>query len=288
MASVARTRGGNGCRDSPNQSPPMSDEDALLAAIIANPDEDTTRLVYADWLQENGQAERAEFIRLQIANVGRPVVERSREGELLKQHQKRWGKPFRTLFPGGLFTYQRGFVTTVRTEWRFYQQSLAPLLQMTPVEQIVVGKSYFGNGNYTPYSNQPLHVRFCMSLYAPDGKPSHGDIDILRMEPNGIEPYLRIGRWVIGCTQYRSGHWDIPSYPIMEYSNALESGSMCRIAFRPFKRPSEFDKWCPIELPGGFGYWSDCWVVLQDGEIVDFRPANGENFADWIAACFAP
>lgn len=38
---------------------------ALLAAIIANPDEDTPRLVYADWLQENGQEERAEFIRSQ-------------------------------------------------------------------------------------------------------------------------------------------------------------------------------------------------------------------------------
>lgn len=42
----------------------MSDEDALLAAIVANPDDDTPRLVYADWLDENGRPERAEFIRL--------------------------------------------------------------------------------------------------------------------------------------------------------------------------------------------------------------------------------
>lgn len=44
----------------------MTDGDALLAAIRANPEEDTPRLVYADWLQEHGQEERAEFIRVQV------------------------------------------------------------------------------------------------------------------------------------------------------------------------------------------------------------------------------
>lgn len=43
----------------------MTDGDALLAAILANPEEDTPRLVYADWLQENGDEARAEFIRVQ-------------------------------------------------------------------------------------------------------------------------------------------------------------------------------------------------------------------------------
>jgi uncharacterized protein (TIGR02996 family) len=41
----------------------MSDGDALYRAVLANPDDDTPRLVYADWLQENGRAEEAEFIR---------------------------------------------------------------------------------------------------------------------------------------------------------------------------------------------------------------------------------
>ena len=44
----------------------MTDHDALLAAVIANPDEDTPRLAYADWCDENGRPERAEFIRVQI------------------------------------------------------------------------------------------------------------------------------------------------------------------------------------------------------------------------------
>lgn len=50
----------------------MSDEKALLAAIWEHPHDDTVRLAYSDWLQENGQAERAEFIRVQVeaANLG--------------------------------------------------------------------------------------------------------------------------------------------------------------------------------------------------------------------------
>src|SRR4051794_23536084 len=44
---------------------------ALLAAVRDNPDDDTPRLVYADWLDENAESDadhaRAEFIRDQIA-----------------------------------------------------------------------------------------------------------------------------------------------------------------------------------------------------------------------------
>jgi uncharacterized protein (TIGR02996 family) len=45
----------------------MSDRDALIAAILVNPDEDTPRLMFADWLDEHGDPARAEFIRLQCA-----------------------------------------------------------------------------------------------------------------------------------------------------------------------------------------------------------------------------
>lgn len=43
----------------------MTDEAALLAAIRARPDDDTPRLVYADWCDDNDRPERAEFIRVQ-------------------------------------------------------------------------------------------------------------------------------------------------------------------------------------------------------------------------------
>jgi uncharacterized protein (TIGR02996 family) len=41
--------------------------DAFLDAIFDHPDDDTPRLVYADWLQEHGQENYAQFIRLQCA-----------------------------------------------------------------------------------------------------------------------------------------------------------------------------------------------------------------------------
>lgn len=44
----------------------MNDEAGFLAKILSEPEEDTHRLVYADWLEENGRPERAEFIRVQV------------------------------------------------------------------------------------------------------------------------------------------------------------------------------------------------------------------------------
>jgi uncharacterized protein (TIGR02996 family) len=49
-------------------APPIpAEQAALLAAIVADPDNDTPRLAYADWLDENGDEEQAAFIRESIA-----------------------------------------------------------------------------------------------------------------------------------------------------------------------------------------------------------------------------
>src|SRR5262249_28074934 len=54
----------------------MSLENLFLADILERPDDDVPRLVYADWLEEHGQPERAEFIRVQcqIARFGNGVA----------------------------------------------------------------------------------------------------------------------------------------------------------------------------------------------------------------------
>lgn len=44
----------------------MNDGDRLLATVAARPDDDTARLVYADWLSEQGEESRADLIRIQI------------------------------------------------------------------------------------------------------------------------------------------------------------------------------------------------------------------------------
>jgi uncharacterized protein (TIGR02996 family) len=44
----------------------VTDRDALYPAILANPDDDTPRLVYADWCEDHGDPDYARFIRTQV------------------------------------------------------------------------------------------------------------------------------------------------------------------------------------------------------------------------------
>lgn len=44
----------------------VTDRESLLRSILESPQDDTPRLIYADWLEENGEAERAEFVRVQV------------------------------------------------------------------------------------------------------------------------------------------------------------------------------------------------------------------------------
>lgn len=54
----------------------MNNGDCLLREILERPEDDTARLAYADWLEENGQQPRAEFIRdseaVRLANFSIP------------------------------------------------------------------------------------------------------------------------------------------------------------------------------------------------------------------------
>ncbi|MCY2967977.1 MAG: TIGR02996 domain-containing protein [Planctomycetota bacterium] len=50
----------------------MIDEPSLLAAILADPDNDRLRLAYADWLEEQDQRDRGRLIRVQIELAHKP------------------------------------------------------------------------------------------------------------------------------------------------------------------------------------------------------------------------
>ena len=104
----------------------MGDGEALLAAVIDRPDDDTPRLVYADWCDDHGDPARAEFIRTQIElargpdDTRRAVLE-TRELDLLAAHRKRWDEPFvdfslGTEDPARDLTYRRGFVWRVHLD----------------------------------------------------------------------------------------------------------------------------------------------------------------------------
>jgi uncharacterized protein (TIGR02996 family) len=97
----------------------MTDASALLAAIRARPKDDAPRLVYADWLDEHGDPDRARLIRAQVA-VARPAA--SPEDETSALARLRHEEPFlrkevagRLTFsrPITLVTWDRGFVRVV-------------------------------------------------------------------------------------------------------------------------------------------------------------------------------
>jgi uncharacterized protein (TIGR02996 family) len=92
-------------------------EEAFLAAILAAPDDDAPRLIYADWLDEHGDADRADFIRLQCHLAHLPAGDPGRDGleaaerRLLAAHGRAWGGPFRGLATEWEFC--RGFIESV-------------------------------------------------------------------------------------------------------------------------------------------------------------------------------
>ena len=106
----------------------MTTEDALLAAVLAAPDDDVVRKAYADWCRENGQEERADFIEVQLADV-----DRGRQAKLLDENAYLWFPPplvaclsntgtlFKTATTGMIAAHIiRGFVSEVRctlAEW---------------------------------------------------------------------------------------------------------------------------------------------------------------------------
>jgi uncharacterized protein (TIGR02996 family) len=91
-------------------------EQAFLQDIIAHPDDDAPRLVFADWLDDHGDADRAELIRAQCelargASGLRLAELEARERELLDLHGPLWAAPLRGLVDA--WKFRRGFVECV-------------------------------------------------------------------------------------------------------------------------------------------------------------------------------
>jgi uncharacterized protein (TIGR02996 family) len=78
----------------------MTDHEALLRAICHSPDDDTPRLIYADFLDESGEAARAEFVRAQVELARTPDWEPF--AVLCRTRKLEWseaGEPFRATLP---------------------------------------------------------------------------------------------------------------------------------------------------------------------------------------------
>lgn len=66
----------------------LAEHEAFLRAIFDAPDDDTPRLVYADFLEENGEPVRAEFIRVQCRLAALPAGPESPEVHDLRQRER--------------------------------------------------------------------------------------------------------------------------------------------------------------------------------------------------------
>ncbi|HEY1375481.1 MAG TPA: TIGR02996 domain-containing protein, partial [Gemmataceae bacterium] len=118
---------------------------AFLRAIAENPDDDLPRLVYADWLDEHGEPERAEFIRVQCELARLPRDEarfaklQRREEELLTKYETEW-RP--GSFDGLTFgPFERGFVRALAaTQFEAFLAHIWDIKPLRPIHELRIGR----------------------------------------------------------------------------------------------------------------------------------------------------
>ncbi len=143
-------------------------ESGLLQSIIEDPDRDDLRLIFADWLSENGREDRAEFIRWQAA--GEPIIWRGRDrhepGRRLWANRS-WADSLTALVAaewpaevrnaGWEWKWQRGFIATVTCpveEWHRHGPAIA---RAHPLEAVVMaGKEPLTDEGVESYFNEPV------------------------------------------------------------------------------------------------------------------------------------
>lgn len=129
----------------------MSPEDAFVHSILNNPEDDTPRLVFSDWLEEHDRESHAELIRVQCELARLPKRSRepkvkarrkklaAREKELLRQPEffPPWPagmrKPgydsFKRSSDAPKLKYERGFIPRIRV---FDGELMAPEWAQSP------------------------------------------------------------------------------------------------------------------------------------------------------------
>jgi uncharacterized protein (TIGR02996 family) len=120
----------------------MTTERDLLRAVAREPDDDAPRLAYSDRLEEQGQTDRAEFIRAQVHLAGltddsprrRELAFRCRQ--LLDAHERRWLEPFGE--PLMEWCWSRGFVEVIRLDPESLAVRGRDLFETTPLRRLIL------------------------------------------------------------------------------------------------------------------------------------------------------
>jgi uncharacterized protein (TIGR02996 family) len=116
----------------------MSDERAgFLAAIREAPEDDAPRLVFADWLEDHGDEQRAEFIRAQVLAARLDDLDPQRirldrrAAALLKKNEKKWLTPVRRI--AQTCEVDRGFPRNVVVNSAKFREKGEALLALEPI-----------------------------------------------------------------------------------------------------------------------------------------------------------
>jgi uncharacterized protein (TIGR02996 family) len=156
----------------------MSDDAAFLRAILADPDDDLPRLIYADYLDERGDP-RGEFIRAQIevARLPRGDARRKklkeRATQLRDRHEPEWVGPLREFIDG--WEFRRGFVEAVTLGALAFLRQGDALFAAAPVRQVALTHAW----EEVEALAQCPHLARLRSLSLSGNYLSDGDVAVL-------------------------------------------------------------------------------------------------------------
>lgn len=141
---------------------PMTHADAFLRDILAHPDDDAPRLIFADWLEEQGDAgsvARAEFIRIQCSLAGDNPPDQQRaqlhrcQQQILEEWGKVWVRPIRRLVQ--TWEFHRGFIDEVSMSPEVFLARADQLFRRAPIQHLDLWAGY-GEASFS--SRQPVNV----------------------------------------------------------------------------------------------------------------------------------
>jgi uncharacterized protein (TIGR02996 family) len=166
----------------------VSDGDALRRAILDQPDDDTLRLIYADWLDENGQADRAAFVRAQVWAVqAEPYSPDARKHEataarLRKAHLSEWTRSLGQWATEAQFA--RGFIEHVQVNAPSFPRNATHLFAAEPIRSVQVvrfASAYIDPGEATldPFFQVPQLGRVTRLSFTGVRLSEGGDFDPL-------------------------------------------------------------------------------------------------------------
>src|SRR5579875_3148169 len=147
----------------------MEIEDAFLHDILAHPDEDAPRLIYADWLDERNDP-RGEFIRIQciLAQLGDEDPRRwpleQREQELLHQHGAKWLPKNSGNIP---CFFRRGFVEKIVLLLSDFPRVAGLLFEQAPIRQVSLLEPSFVSSSEQTRTDRELSKRIRDVIQSP-------------------------------------------------------------------------------------------------------------------------